>query len=365
MKNNYLSCKHGLTKLISLACFAYLLTLTGCTKLSCDFSYSPTEIRAGEVVSFSNQSTGADDYQWTFGDNGTSDATSPTHIYRKPGTYTVSLTIIRNKVEKRTKSQFITILDTFPTIGCSTDTTYAFTPTTFSVKLYNPWKKNVSYQWIMPNDAVVITGKDLDSSVIVCYFNQSEQTSTIQVSVQLGEQVPQLLSYSLEPWHLDAPSVLFTHSQQAMEQYCYLINKEPVFSAASSTESPTNLQFLANEQDSIYQYGDSLYTIPKVSQLFGTSIQGFQVDRLMGKIYAFGNGLWVCNMTGAHPKELTSTPVTAIKVDGAGNRIYWATSTGLYMHSLLGTEDNGESFIPTLVNTYSPISRISVNSNLH
>lgn len=43
------------------------------------------------TASFTNTSTGATTYDWTFGDGGTSTATNPTHTYTATGTYTVRL----------------------------------------------------------------------------------------------------------------------------------------------------------------------------------------------------------------------------------------------------------------------------------
>lgn len=47
------------------------------------------------TVTFNNTTTSATNYQWFFGDGGTSTATSPTHTYTAPGSYTVTL-ISRN-----------------------------------------------------------------------------------------------------------------------------------------------------------------------------------------------------------------------------------------------------------------------------
>lgn len=45
-----------------------------------------------EMVSFSNNSSGAVAYHWNFGDGQTSDEATPLHAYAKPGEYTVTLT---------------------------------------------------------------------------------------------------------------------------------------------------------------------------------------------------------------------------------------------------------------------------------
>jgi len=363
MKSNYNFWKLGL---ISLAGLAGLAGLTGCKELTCDFTYSPTTPVAGQVVSFSNLSTGADDYLWTFGDNSTSEANSPTHIYRKPGKYTVTLTIIRNKVEKRSRTQYVTIEDTIPSLACDSNTIYAFTAVKFYPKIYNPWSKTITYAWTMPDDAVVIAGKSLDSSAVVCYFTQSGKKSEVKLFLTKDGSPMDSLRYSTTPTHRKGISVLYNNGQ-AMEQFAYLINNQSVYSAATNTQDTTNIRLLTSEQDTMYQYGSTKYTIETVSQLLSQPIVGFQVDRLMGKIYAYNNsGLWVCNMAGTHSRKLVNgVSVKAVKVDGAGNRVYWATSEGIYAHRLMNTETNQELFTPHQVNNAYQITRISINPNLH
>jgi len=365
MKNKKIFWKHCSMQLSSIASLVWLVCMTGCTELTCDFSYSPTEARAGETVTFSNKSTGADDYYWTFGDNGTATNTSPVHVYKKPGTYTVTLSIVRNKVEKRTRTQHITILDTIPSLAMDSDSAYAFTPIKFYPKIYNPWSKTISYQWHLPDHAIVLAGKSLDSSAIVCYFNQCGATEEIEVDIQMNQKAVQHLSITTTPTHKQAPSVLFIDKNQAMEQFAYTIYGACVYSEAAITSSAYHRELLDQEQDSIYHYGDSIYTRATVGKMIGQEIRGFQVDRLMNKIYAYGEGLWVCNITGGYVRKLSSDRVLSIKVDGAGNRLYWATASGMYMNRLMSTMSNQQAFNSTQVNTNTDISKISVNSNIH
>jgi Zn-dependent metalloprotease len=57
-----------------------------------NFIATPTvSCTAPANVSFINQSWNGTNFQWNFGDNTTSTATSPTHTYANPGTYTVTL----------------------------------------------------------------------------------------------------------------------------------------------------------------------------------------------------------------------------------------------------------------------------------
>ena len=74
---------------------------TGCNIAVFKFSLSPIyaeanlntppQVCVNDVVSFSNTSTGATQFQWDFGDGGSSTAFEPTHQYAFPGDYTIQL----------------------------------------------------------------------------------------------------------------------------------------------------------------------------------------------------------------------------------------------------------------------------------
>ncbi|MFC2080112.1 PKD domain-containing protein [Bacteroidota bacterium] len=56
-----------------------------------DFSYEPTEVKAYDLVTFTNMSTDADTYAWTFDVDASSTDENPTHTFMAAGTYTVKL----------------------------------------------------------------------------------------------------------------------------------------------------------------------------------------------------------------------------------------------------------------------------------
>ena len=55
------------------------------------FAANPLSTCTGTPITFTNQSTGADTYFWTFGDGDTSTATNPAHTYLSFGSFTVTL----------------------------------------------------------------------------------------------------------------------------------------------------------------------------------------------------------------------------------------------------------------------------------
>lgn len=340
------------------------MSLAGCKNLTCDFSYSPTAPRAGESVSFTNQSSGADDYEWNFGDNVTATMAGPTHIYKKPGTYTVRLTVIRNKVEKRTRTHHITVLDTVPVIVASTDSLLVYQPVTFSANIYNPWKKELAYQWHIEGDAVILGGSGMDSAALTCYFTQPNTEAKISLQLTMGEATTPLTLTMPVRAH-QAPSVLYSQDGTNYEQRWYTMGGQRVYQNPVITQDAEAQRLLDAEQDSVFQYGSIRLTVAQVREWFGQPIQGFQVDKMMNKIYAYGNGLWVCNINGEYPQQLVTGTVLCIKMDGAGNRIYWAAADGLYSHLPVTTRDNKMPFAPQHINTTADIQRLSINSNQH
>lgn len=59
-----------------------------------NFTGTPTSGGVPLTVAFNNQTTGATNYHWSFGDGNTSTATSPANTYANTGNYTVTLTAI-------------------------------------------------------------------------------------------------------------------------------------------------------------------------------------------------------------------------------------------------------------------------------
>jgi gliding motility-associated-like protein len=60
------------------------------------FTAAPPIVCNHDTVFFSNQTTGATNYVWDFGDGGSSGATNPYHIYTTSGTYTITLHAYNN-----------------------------------------------------------------------------------------------------------------------------------------------------------------------------------------------------------------------------------------------------------------------------
>ena len=71
-----------------------LISIAAVQVMSVDFSASPLQGTVPLQVAFTDLSTGLiTSWQWSFGDNGTSDQANPEHVYSATGTYTVALTV--------------------------------------------------------------------------------------------------------------------------------------------------------------------------------------------------------------------------------------------------------------------------------
>lgn len=68
------------------------ITSTGCKKqVQANITADKTEVVVNETVKFTNTSSNAGTYEWTFGDGKESTESSPSHSWSSPGTYTVKM----------------------------------------------------------------------------------------------------------------------------------------------------------------------------------------------------------------------------------------------------------------------------------
>jgi PKD repeat protein len=87
-----------------------------------EFIGTPTSGFAPLAIQFTSTSSGADAYNWRFGDGGTSPARDPKHTYTKAGIYTVSLEArdsCTGTVSRAEKLSYVTVTTTLQTLSVS------------------------------------------------------------------------------------------------------------------------------------------------------------------------------------------------------------------------------------------------------
>ncbi|HEU4718486.1 MAG TPA: gliding motility-associated C-terminal domain-containing protein [Bacteroidia bacterium] len=121
---------------------------------------SPSDsICLGTTMSFANNSIGAQDYEWNFGDGSPADtSTAPSHQYTTPGSYTVTLIAIDSLGcnTSDTTQIYVTVLPV-PVVDLGPDTTFCGTPN-LTLDAGNPgaqytWNTGATSQTINVNSA--------------------------------------------------------------------------------------------------------------------------------------------------------------------------------------------------------------------
>src|SRR5688500_17235929 len=103
-------------RLASAACHIVFLFLFFCSgqgraqSPAASFTFSPNQGCAPLNVQFTNTSTGAVSYQWTFGNGNSSTLANPSNIYSLPGNYTVTLTAVSSGGATASVSQQINVI---------------------------------------------------------------------------------------------------------------------------------------------------------------------------------------------------------------------------------------------------------------
>jgi len=158
-----------------------------------DFSFTPEVPKAGQTVSFTNLTTGDEDWKgefwnWNFGDNTKSTAKSPKHIYKDAGKYSITLMVDSNK--NLTKTLDITVYDSIPTIYVNTDSVYYYKKSTFSVLVYNPSSLDITYEWTFSSNAQgdLTNGKSTKSEVEV-FFNKPDIEEYVSLHIIMEDEL--------------------------------------------------------------------------------------------------------------------------------------------------------------------------------
>ncbi len=148
----------------------------------------------GNTVNFTNNSSGANGFNWSFGDGNSSTQTNPTHTYATAGTYVVTLTAAGDCGQESTSQTVVIQNNTPPTADFTADQTSGCTPFTVNFSSTSTGNPN-SYQWSFPGGnpgASSIANPEITYDVPGVYdvyltvfnaFGQSTETKTNYITV--------------------------------------------------------------------------------------------------------------------------------------------------------------------------------------
>ena len=328
--------------LLTLCC-----ALIACKKIEVDFSYLPEAPRAGQAVTFTNLSSGGEEWAWTFGDGGTSTTKSPVYTYKQPGTYSVILKV--DNKSSRTCTKEITVYDTIPTFVASDSVFTIYKDYTFTANVYNPYNYDIDLEWDIPDEDSLVS---VNGMSITCYFTQPDDAATITLSMTINE-AKVVITKSFYIADRETNSVLFRNAEGDYRQRIFGARAEEAKEDASAAP------YLDDEQDTMQIYNNYAFYLSDLQTVF-PGLLGFKIANR--KIYCrMNNGLWVAAIDGDNPVQIEPEYCSAMTLDLNDNRIYWAIADEVRYMPLIGSDNNHFVTEPTTVNTLSGVTKIAVD----
>lgn len=347
-------------KKIIIICLAFMAVAAGCKRVEVDFTYSPAEPKAGETITFTNNSSAGESWTWTFGDNATSLVKSPSKVYKKPGEYLVTLMV--DSAKHQTCSKVVTVYDTIPTFVCSSDSILHYQDVTLQANIYNPFNQTLTYTWQLPDNCVLQSGT-INSSSIVVYFT-SAGTASVQLTIMQNTK-----SFDIEKTltihTTKAPAIVMRRTDMTVVRQRIINDRIEQVSAATSED----VYSIEQTQDTMLIFNNQAFYASQMTTLVAgfenMDIQHLQIDGMQMKWYVTTkSGLYVANFDGSNIVLIDDTATGAIYLDAQRNRIYWANKNGLCAMPLVKSKNNQFNTNPTYYNNLTDIDLITVNNKL-
>jgi PKD repeat protein len=169
-----------------------------------DFTATPTSGAAPLEVQFTDASTGATSWSWTFGDGATSTEKSPKHTYSSPGTYTVSLTAT-NEAGASSKDLKIVVTTQPPIADFTATPTSGKVPLT--VQFTDASTGATSWSWTFGDGAT-----STEKSPKHIYKVAGTYTATLSVKNEGGSSEKQV-TITVQPQTVKKPVAKFTQDK--------------------------------------------------------------------------------------------------------------------------------------------------------
>ena len=323
--------------------------LMACKKNSVDFSYSPTEPRAGQAVTFTNLSSSGEDWLWSFGDGATSTLRAPSHTYKKPGSYTVILKVDNKSSWTATKD--ITVYDTIPTFVCEDSVFSIYRNYTFVANVYNPYNYDILYEWTIDDADSIVS---CTGTTLTCFFTRPDKDETVHLKVTMNEETTDIdKTFFIQDRKTN--SVLLRTPQGDYRQRIFGARQEPYKLDNTASE------LLNEEQDTMQIYNGKEFYLSELQQLF-PELEGFHIAHR--KVYFRAEGLWVANLDGAYAVQIDEEPCLAMTLDMQDSRIYWANAKGVWYMPFIGSDNNKFVTTPSPLNDLKDVTKLAVDTEL-
>ncbi|MCB0683227.1 MAG: PKD domain-containing protein, partial [Saprospiraceae bacterium] len=201
-----------------------------------DFSPNLT----GNIVDFTNLSTDADSYSWSFGDGGSSTEADPTHTYNQVGMYTVQL-IATNECGSDTATVQIEVIVEIPTAGFGADSQEGCVP--FTVQFFDDSEgEPTAWNWMFPGgtpsssteqDPVVTYNAAGVYSVSLTVTNLAGTNTLNQLEfIEVGDVPEAEFSFAI-----DMADVMFTNLSTGATTYTWDFGDGQMSAQASPTHT--------------------------------------------------------------------------------------------------------------------------------
>ena len=332
----------------------------GCKKVTVDFTYSPAEPKAGETVCFTNNSSGGESWTWSFGDNATSLTKNPNKVYKKPGTYVVTLMV--DSAKNQTCSKVISIYDTIPTFVCSVDTLWHYQDVTFTANVYNPYGYDQTYEWVLPAENCKLQSGSTADAWVEVYFTQPGQYE-IQLNIQQKDKEYPTIKKTFWVNETKGSAIVMRTTNDSILRQRMIEERleDPHASQVAEDE-----ELIRAACDTMVEFNGITYYASQMQTIFpNLEVKRMQMDHVKQIWYVVTDkGLYAANINGKYMKLLDSQATGALYVDKERQRLYWATETGLRAMRLQSsvTNNNAISDEPSIYNLLDNIDLITVNN---
>lgn len=344
----------------------WILLLLGCTLMACqknsvDFAYTPIQPKAGEVVQFTNISTSGEEWEWSFGDGGSSQVKNPSKIYKQAGTYTVTLKV-DNKA-RWTKTASITVYDTVPSFTCSVagaDTLGIdmFEDVTFTAQVYNPYNYTVEYEWNVLSNVLYtqLSGTNTESTYRLYFEQAGANAGGVQLTVTVNGVTHDTLRIFKVNEVKTSSLLMMTEDSTYYRQRIFGGRSELPFHISGDD---AGIAIIDAAQDTAQTYNGKNFSLSELRQVFD-NLLGFNIASR--KIYfRMDEGLFVSNIDGSYTEPIYIGKVLAQSVDIVNNRLYWSTPDSVLYMPLIGSENNKFTTQPVTLNYIEDVVKLAID----